>query len=342
MAIEERKEALLALRDSIERCLDQRPETPEEEALSLEIDRAVLRNPWFIPDHMRHSLSSLTGMLEEEEIERWIAPYRERMEEEKDPRSVLLIMAGNLPFVGTQDILAVLLFGHRAIVKPSSEDGTSFQRLLDLIASFPPFQDRIRVTDTPIGTPDAVIATGSDNSGRYFDHYFGHLPHTFRGDRSGVAILRGDEDRSELVGLLQDIFLYFGRGCRNVSKLYVPQGWDPDPLLGSTDEQAWLKEHPKYMNNYAYHKAIYLMNGERFYDGGTLLLKKDASVIAPLGVLFYEEFEGEKDLEERLERDAERIQCIVSRERIPFGKGQFPRLGEHEADKDPLKLLAEL
>lgn len=342
MSLEERKEALLGLKRSIERVLDRVPESPEEKALAAELDRAVFRNPWFTPEYMKASLASLAWMLDKEDIDRWSEPFRDRMEAADGPRSVLLIMAGNIPFVGTQDVLAVLLFGHQALVKPSSKEDRSLKRLLELIESFEPFAERIQIVETPIEKPDAVIATGSDNSGRYFQYYFGHLPHTFRGDRSGVAVLEGDESDDEYEGLLKDIFLYFGRGCRNVSKLYVPKDWDPSRFLELTDAEERLKDFPKYMNNYSYHKAIYLMNGERFYDGGTILLKNEASVNAPLGVLFYEEYEGEKDLQERLDRDADQVQCIVGRKHIPFGKGQFPRLGEHEAEKDPLQLLAEL
>ncbi len=342
MSLEERKEALLELNRSLDRILGGKAESPEEKELASELDSAFLRDPWFTPHHMRTSLASLSAMLTEEGIDRWSAPYRDRMEDQGSPREVLLIMAGNIPFVGAQDLLAVLLFGHRALVKPSSKDDRSLPRLLDLIGSISPFEGMIEVLERPIPVPDAVIATGSDNSGRYFQYYFGHLPHTFRGHRSGVAILKGDESEEELKGLVRDVFLYFGRGCRNVSKLYVPDDWDPSFFLRMTDEEDWLKEHRKFMNNVAYHKAIYLMNGERFYDGGTLLFKEASSVIAPLGTLHYERYKDQKELESLLKRDEERLQCIVARDRIPFGRAQFPSLGDHEAEKDPLALLAEL
>lgn len=342
MSLEERKAALLDLSRSLRRILEGASVGVREKELAKELDVAVLRNPWFTPEHMRSSLASLNGMLHEKAIDRWIAPYSEQADAVEESRKVLLIMAGNIPFVGAQDIIAVLLFGHKALVKPSSKDDRSLARLLDLFESFDAFRGRVELLEAPSGTPDAVIATGSDNSGRYFSYYFGHLPHAFRGDRSGAAVLKGDESEAELRDLLQDIFLYFGRGCRNVSKLYVPEGWDPSIFLGLAEEQEWVKEHQKYMNNYAYYKAIYLMNGERFYDGGSLLLKRENSVASPLGTLFYEEYRDEQDLEERLERDSEQLQCVVGRERIPFGRAQFPELGEHEVEKDPLRLLAEL
>ena len=342
MPLQEKKEALLDLSRSLARVLDGTPKDAEEKALSRELEEAFIRNPWFTPYQMRTSLSSLAEMLREDSIERWIAPYREVMVDGQKVRSVLLIMAGNIPFVGMQDVLAVLLYGHQALIKPSSKDERSLPRLLDLLRRYKAFEGKIQVLEGPSGTPDAVIATGSDNSTRYFSYYFGHLPHTFRGDRCGAAILNGDEDDQELQALLQDIFLYYGRGCRNVSKLFVPQDWDPTRLLELLDEQEWLKEHQKYMNNVAYHKAIYLMNGERFYEGETLLLKADEAIASPLGVLYYSSYSGKDELEERLQRCSDELQCVIGRDRIPFGKGQFPELGEHEAEKDPLALLAEL
>jgi acyl-CoA reductase-like NAD-dependent aldehyde dehydrogenase len=342
MSLDERKEALLGLARSLDRILEGKAESPEEKALASELEAAYLRNPWFTPEQMRTSISSLSGMLTKDAIDRWTAPYGDKMEGDGPVRNVLLIMAGNIPFVGAQDILAVLLFGHRALVKPSSKEDRSLPRLLDLVTSFSPFQGMIEVLERPISVPDAVIATGSDNSGRYFQHYFGHLPHTFRGNRSGAAILEGDESEEELRGLLQDIFLFYGRGCRNVSKLYVPQDWDPSLFLRLTDEQERVKEHQKYMNNVAYHKAIYLMNGERFYDGGSVLLIEEPGPISPLGVLHFEPYSNKKQAQELIERDAEKLQCLVGRDRIPFGFAQFPELGDHEAEKDPLGLLAEL
>ncbi len=342
MALEERKEALIDLSSSLERVLNGNAKDTEESALGRELEESVLRNPWFTPYQMRVSLSSLAEMLRKEAIDRWIAPYEDEIKEAESGRPVLLILAGNIPFVGMQDVLAVLLFGHKALIKPSSKDDRSLPRLLDLLRRYDVFEDRIEVLEGPSGKPDAVIATGSDNSTRYFSYYFGHLPHTFRGNRCGVAVLKGDESDEELRALMQDIFLYYGRGCRNVSKLFVPEDWDPSRFLQLLDEQDQLKEHQKYMNNYAYHKAIYLMNGERFYDGGTLLLKADDDLVSPLGVLFYGTYSGEKELEEHLDRHADELQCIVGRGYTPFGKGQFPELGEHEAEKDPLALLAEL
>ncbi len=304
---------------------------------------AVLRNGWFTPGQMRISLRSLAEALHPQAIDRWIAPYEDAIRKGGEPRSVLLILPGNIPFAGAQDILAVLLSGHRALIKSSSRDERSIPRLLDVLKRVDErFQERVEFLDEPIGRPDAVIATGSENSGRYFDWYFGHLPHSFRGDRNGVAILEGDESEEELKGLMDDMLLYFGLGCRNVSKLYVPRDWDPTPLLKLLEAREDLKEHQKYMNNYAYHKAIYYMNGERFYDASTMLLKEEQAVASPLGTLFYETYEGEQDLERLLKRDEERVQCIVSRRHVPFGRAQFPALGEHEPEKDPLTLLADL
>ncbi|MFB6257466.1 MAG: acyl-CoA reductase [Flavobacteriales bacterium] len=339
--MEDRKAALLEFSDTLDRILQGKAKGEAERALAEELEVAVHRNPWFTPSQMRISLSSLREMLQREAIDRWVAPYEKAFRNEMlQCRSVLLIMAGNIPFVGVQDVLAVLLSGHNALIKASSKDDRSLPRLLELLESFPAFSGRVRLREGPVGTPDAVIATGSDNTGRYFSYYFGHLPHTFRGNRSGVAVLKGDEDEAELKGLLRDVCLYFGRGCRNVTKLYVPDDWDPSALLDLTDTEEELKEHQKYMNNYAYHKAIYLMNGERFYDGGSLLLKADSDVNSPLGTLFYEAYRSKEELEQLLNRDRDRIQCLVGRDHIPFGKAQFPDLGEHEAEKDPLDLLA--
>lgn len=343
MQFDERKEALLSAAKGIQRVLKGEPQTPEEHALAKEVREAYFRNAWFTPHQMRTSLSSLADMLQEEALDRWVDPWKEKAAQVSTPRTVLLIMAGNIPFVGMQDVIAVLLFGHQAMVKPSSREDRSLARLLELVtAQDPRLSDRVRILEEPVKGPDAVIATGSDNSSRYFSWYFGHLPHTFRANRNGVAVLEGDESEEELQKLLDDILLYFGLGCRNVSKLFVPEDWEPEPLMKLLEAQEWLKEHQKYMNNYAYHKAIYLMNGERFYDTGNLLLKEDEGIASPLGVLFYEKYPDREALQKRLKEEAEGIQCIVSRRHVPFGQAQFPALGEHETEKDPLELLARL
>src|SRR5690606_38095910 len=244
-----------------------------------------------------------------------------------------LILAGNIPLVGFHDILCVLLAGFRAQIKLSSDDAGLTAFVLDeLIRIEPAFSGKIQLVER-LQQYDLIIATGSDNSSRYFDYYFGKKPNIIRKNRNSVGVLTGTESPAQLKAFGSDIFDYFGLGCRSVSKLYIPKGYDVRQFFEAIESFQHIKEHYKYTNNYDYNKSIYLINGDKHLDNGFLLLKEDTRLASPLATVFYEEYEQIADVTSQLEAQADKIQCIVTQATIetsiptfPLGGSQYPAL----------------
>ncbi len=291
-----------------------------DEQLAAAIAYAAVKNRWFTEANTRKQIEAIATNLTLPKLESWLAPYPDI----DDERIVGLILAGNIPLVGFHDILSVLLAGYRATIKVSSDDAGLTKFVVDaLVALAPAFADRVTIVDR-LTNYDMIIATGSDNSSRYFEHYFGQKPHIIRKNRNSVAVLHGGESAEELHALGYDIFDYFGLGCRSVSKLYIPEDFEIARFFEAIEPFQVVRDHFKYGNNYDYNKSIYLINGEKHLDNGFLLLKEDDRLASPLAVVFYETYTDKKALASELAAQAEKIQCIVSSETIATGIPTFP------------------
>ncbi|WP_037314064.1 acyl-CoA reductase [Salegentibacter sp. Hel_I_6] len=320
-------------------------ESPQNEVffneLNHKIDYSIHYNGWFTRENVIFSLQQWSKALTKENLDKWLNAYSL---ENNSPKTVAIIMAGNIPLVGFHDFLSVLISGHKVLVKQSTND----KQLLPVIAGFlmdiaPDFENRIKFTEDRLKDFDAVIATGSNNTARYFEYYFKGKPNIIRKNRNSVAILTGEENTEQLKALGEDIFRYFGLGCRNVSKLYVPKDYDFDNFFKAIFPWNTLMNSAKYANNYDYNKAVYLMSEFKLLENGFLILKNDESFGSPIATLFYEEYEDEKSLNETLQQNKKNLQCVVGIDaEVDFGKTQQPELWDYADGVDTLKFLEEI
>ena len=303
------------------------------------INNQIRHNPWFTPENVRLAITAIAEELTEDNLIRWTKAYPALRKENK-PLRVGVVMAGNIPLVGFHDFLSVLITGNTLLAKTSSKDYELITYVSDLLCKLNPgFKDRIEFTESTLINFDAVIATGSDNSSRYFNYYFGKYPHIIRRNRNSIAILEGDETPDEIEALGTDVFSYFGLGCRNISKIYVPRGYDIREIRTNWKNFSRVITHSKYANNYDFNKAVWLVNKETFYDSGFLLLKEDARISSPVSVLHYEYYESQDAVKQQTEFLKEKIQCIVSKHHIPFGKAQWPHLWDYADGIDTIEFL---
>lgn len=318
--------------------------TPDNEWLS-KLDTIVLsakhHNGWFTKDNLLFSLDSWAKQLTKENLGLWIGNYDIENNTEKN---VGIIMAGNIPLVGFHDFLSVVLTGNKALVKLSSNDNT----LLPFVASYlihvdDKLADKIQFADGKLENFDAVIATGSDNTARYFEHYFGAKPNIIRKNRNSVAVLTGKELKEQLEALSEDIFRYYGLGCRSVSKLFVPKGYNFDAFFNGMYNKNEIINHAKYSNNYDYNKAVYLMSEFNILDNGFLMIKEDNSYASPIATVFYEYYDSNEALENRLKTDSKKIQCVVAdgftQNEVAFGSTQCPSLTDYADNIDTVDFL---
>jgi hypothetical protein len=307
-------------------------------------------NPWFTPDNIRYALATWGESLTPEKIDKWLDQYQ--YPDLSSPKNVGVIMAGNIPMVGFHDFISTLMSGNKIKAKLSSND----KQLLPLLAKFleyqnPKFKELIEFVPDKLTDMDGVIATGSDNTARYFEYYFGKYPHIIRKNRNSVAVLTGDETEEELEALADDIMRYFGLGCRNVSKIFVPKGYDFNKLFKALLKYKDLINYPKYANNYNYNKAVYLMSTDQheknsLLDNGLVLLKEDIHYASPIGTLFYEFYDNIDDVKKIIEKDKDKIQAVVGNldipGAIPFGKTQQPELWDYADGVDTMDFLIDL
>lgn len=320
------------------------------------IEKQHQHNGWFIEENVRLAVSSIAAISEKAALEKWISAYETDLEKKRDPKKVAVIMAGNIPLVGFHDFLCVLISGHQFIGKLSSNDKYLLPFIAQVLTEIEPhFKERIHFEENRIKNIDAVIATGSNNSARYFEYYFGKYPHIIRKNRSSVAIIDGTETEDDFKNLGKDIFRYFGLGCRNVSKLFVPEGYNFNKFFESIFDYQDIINNNKYANNYNYNRTIYLMKTAKFLDNGFLLLKEDAELSSPVAVLYHEEYKDQKQLTNRLASDSQALQCIVSKKHltpplskgegggaISFGDTQCPGLSDYADGADTMKFLTGL
>ncbi len=311
--------------------------------------RAPGRNAWFTEENVRHMLRSLSSMLEAGALSGWLNTYQGALgsltTDNRQPttKTIGLITAGNIPLVGFHDLLCVLLSGHRLRMKLSSDDAGLTQGVLELLRLIAPdLAAYVTIAEQKLGDVDAVIATGSNNTARYFEHYFGHLPRIIRKNRTSVALLDGSETDEELEALGEDLFRYFGLGCRNVSKLYIPQDFDLDRVFKAIFSWQHIGNHHKWANNYEYHKAIWLMDRVPLIENGFVLFKEDSGLHSPLGSVYYERYNERSNVDALLREHADQIQCVVGHGHVPFGKAQCPGPQDYADGVDTMKFLLEL
>lgn len=308
------------------------------------IEQAQYKNPWYTVGYVKKAIQAIAANLTNEKLQHWLSDYPDMQSE----KTVGLILAGNIPLVGFHDILCVLISGFKAKIKVSTDDAGLTTCVLALLADIEPeVRARFEIVDK-LKDFDLVIATGSDNTSRYFDYYFGSKPHIIRRNRNSIGVITGQETPEQLRDLGHDIFDYFGLGCRSVSKIFIPKDYAVSQLFEGIADFKTISEHFKYNNNYDYNKSIYLINGDKHYDNGFLLLKEDTRTASPLAVLYYEEYNSLSELENELNTQQQAIQCVVSA--IPlslespvfgFGESQCPALSDYADGVNTLDFLFE-
>ncbi len=304
-------------------------------------ERAYQHNKWFVPEFISLALKNIAEeFLQKNKLVQLASQYR-IPENNPAPKNIGIVMAGNIPLVGFHDFLCVFITGNKQSIKPSSKDDLLLRHLTDqLIEWDSEVSTLVRFSEMLKGC-DAYIATGSNNSARYFEQYFGKYPHVIRRNRTSVAILTGDESRKDLEKLADDVHQFFGLGCRNVTKIYVPKGYDFIPLLDAFKKYDWMADQTKYKNNYDYQLAVMILNKEYYMSNESIHLQEKKSVFSPISQLNYEFYEDINSLERRLEIQ-EDIQCVVGKGHLPFGEGQKPGLTDFADGVDMLKFLLEL
>lgn len=312
--------------------------TPLENKIAL----AKHKNGWFNRENILFSLECWASVLTKEHIQDWLANYNFNIN--KNPKRVALIMAGNIPLVGFHDFLSVLITGNKAVVKLSSNDNILLPFVADVLIDIAPlFKDYIFFEEAQLTNFDMVIATGSNNTSRYFEYYFKNKPHIIRKSRNSAALITGQESKEQLTALGEDIFRYYGLGCRSVSKIFVPQGYNFDLFFEALYPYHPIIEQVKYANNYDYNKAVYLMSEFKLLENGFLILKEDSSYSSPIASLFYEPYTNLKAIKNQLKIDEDKIQCIVSNglleNEVKFGETQKPKLTDYADNIDTIDFL---
>jgi len=342
----------------------------KENILAEAIKNANKHNGWFTEENILLAIGSLGEMLQEDKLRKWINQYPGNKYQVSGIKRIGVIMAGNIPLVGFHDFLCVLMSGNVFVGKLASDDKFLLPAVSEILIGIEPeFKERILFTDSILGSKldakrsktqtsnlkpqtavDAFIATGSNNSSRYFEYYFGKYPHIIRKNRNAIAILDGKESEADLKDLGKDIFQYFGMGCRNISKIYIPKDYDLDKLFAAIIDFGEVINHNKYYNNHIYHRTIYLLNQEKFLDNNFLMLKESEQIASPVATLHYERYKNKEELFKKLEKQKENIQCIVSNlksqvsslKSVPFGQTQSPELWDYADGVDTMEFLLSL
>ncbi len=332
MNLAQRKESLIQLAGKLH------PESPAVQDIAA---KAYEHNRWFTPENIFRMLTNISEQfLQEEKLEQWISAYKIR--EHRHPKTVGLIMAGNIPLVGFHDLLCVMISGHKALVKLSSKDNILLPWLLERLYEADDYWRSAMVISDLLTGMDAAIATGSNNSSRYFNYYLSKYPHIIRKNRGSVAVITGLETSASLQQLGIDIFSYFGLGCRNVSKLLVPAEYSFDRLFESLEPFRSVIDHHKYKNNFDYNLTLLLMNRQPHFHNDFIILREDARIVSPVATLHYERYADEAALREKLLQEEAAIQCIAGEGYVGFGKTQAPELWDYADHIDTLQFLNEL
>jgi hypothetical protein len=316
-----------------------------KEEIELWAYKARNKNNWFTVENTQKALQTITQYyLDEILLENWTSLY-DIADKPQITKSIGVIMAGNIPAVGFHDLLSIVISGHACVVKLSSQDSVLMTNLINKLLEIEPNLE-IRIADK-LNEVDVLIATGSDNSAKYFEYYFRNKPHVIRQNRSSIGILKGKENHEDFLNLGKDITEYYGLGCRNISKIYVPEGYEFTNFLDSIESLCDIFYHHKYKNNYDYNKSIYLVNMVQHFDNGFLLLTENESLVSPISVIYYSAYKNEEDLKSQIHANATKIQCIVSKEgwfenSRNFGDAQKPKLWDYADGVDTLQFLQGL
>ncbi|MDX5348641.1 MAG: acyl-CoA reductase [Hymenobacteraceae bacterium] len=336
MTLEQRIKAFVALGTELKAL------TPEQ--LTELAAKAAGVNVWFDEPNVINAFNGIIALLDEQHLRDWLFPYQFN---KVSPKKVGVVMAGNVPMVGFHDMMSVLLAGHTLLAKLSSDDPHLIKYLAQRLVEIEPrFADKIQFVDL-LKEADAFIATGSDNTARYFEYYFSKKPHIIRKNRTSVAILTGHETKEELEALGHDVFQYYGLGCRNVAKVFVPEGYTFDKFYEAIEANNIMIEHHKYRNNYDYNKSILLVNRVPHFDNGFLLISESSQLVSPISVLHYETFKDQQDLKQKLDAVQEKLQVVVSshgwyENSIPFGSAQCPMVWDYADGVDTMAFLLNL
>ena len=301
-------------------------------------------NSWFTIDNLKLSLKNWSNSLQENIISDWLSKYNI---EDKSSKKIAIIMAGNIPAVGFHDLLCSLLLNFDCIVKLSSEDRLLIPFIVKFLESRnEKLKNKVTFESEKLKDFDGVIATGNNNSHRYFDYYFSKYPNLLRKTRHSIAVLDGKESDNDLSDLSNDIFNYFGLGCRSVSKVFIPYGYDLDLLFNAFFRHKEVVNHNKYVNNFDYNKAVYLMSKEKFIENGFIILKEESKLGSPIGCLFYEFYNDKKEITKLINNNSDSIQCVVSNinfnTNIKFGQTQCPNINDYADNNDTIKFLLKI
>ena len=301
-------------------------------------------NSWFTIDNLKLSLKNWSNSLQENIISDWLSKYNI---EDKSSKKIAIIMAGNIPAVGFHDLLCSLLLNFDCIVKLSSEDKLLIPFIVKFLESRnEKLKNKVTFESDKLKDFDGVIATGNNNSHRYFDYYFSKYPNLLRKTRHSIAVLDGKESDNDLSDLSNDIFNYFGLGCRSVSKVFIPYGYDLDLLFNAFFRHKEVVNHNKYVNNFDYNKAVYLMSKEKFIENGFIILKEESKLGSPIGCLFYEFYNDKKEITKLINNNSDSIQCVVSNinfnTNIKFGQTQCPNISDYADNNDTIKFLLKI
>ena len=312
----------------------------EFDNFQLSVEKAESNNAWFSIKMIRLSLESWAKNLSEDHIDKWLSKYEIPTFINKN---ILIICAGNLPLVGFHDIVCCILLNLNTQVKLSRNDNMLIPAILNILYLFDSeLQDRIKICDEKPGNYDSVIATGSNNSNRYFEYYFGNFPHIFRRNRTSIAVISSEITNEELKSLSHDMLQYYGLGCRSVTKLYLPEKFNLDRIYNSVFNYKDLINHNKYMNNYEYNRSIFLLEKKLFFDNGFLILIEDKSLFSPISVVNFEYYSSMETLDKELNNLSSEIQCRVGEGGIPFGTAQKPKLWDYADGVDTIDFLTKI
>lgn len=312
------------------------------------IKQVKIYNPWFIEKFVRSQLKALAIVMTKEKIEDWILPYSDKIISTKS-KKIGVIMAGNIALVGFHDFVSVLITGHHFIGKVSSKDEHLPKKIAEILIKIEPrFKNKITFLAEKLTNYDAVIATGSNNAARYFEYYFSKVPNIIRTSRNSLAVLTSKETEEDLENLADDILLYFGLGCRNISKVFVPKDYKFDKLFEALYKHKDLINENKYANNFDYNRAIFLMNIDDFLENGFFIIKSNPNLASPVSVLHYEYYDDLNSIKEYISAQQSNLQCVVSNEKeigdniLDFGQTQTPLLSDYEDNIDTIEFLTNL
>lgn len=314
--------------------------TEDSDELKTVKQKAFEQNKWFTEEFINFSFKQIsTHYLNRGKLESWVQYYH--IDDNISPKKIGIVMAGNIPLVGFHDFLSVFITGHHQAIKLSEKDDVLLKHLIEKLAMWNPKVSNVVHIAALLKDCDAYIATGSNNSARYFHHYFGKYPSIIRSNKTSVAVLSGGETVDQLTNLSDDVFIYFGLGCRNVSKLFVPEDYDFTTLINAFKKYNYFSDITKYRNNYDYNLALFIMNNKFYMANGCIILSENESVFSPVSVLHYSFYKNKRNVFEELNQN-ENIQCIVGEAHVPFGKSQEPGLFDYADGIDTMQFLLTL